>query len=51
MYIVVSRINGIMNMTVVNLIVQVSLGVIVYTVCLFLTKAPIIEQAKMLLKK
>ncbi|MFR0611438.1 flippase [Limosilactobacillus balticus] len=51
MYIVVSRINGIMNMTVVNLIVQVGLGVVVYTVCLFLTKAPIIEQAKALLKK
>ncbi|MBC8743173.1 flippase [Lactobacillus sp. Marseille-P7033] len=51
MYIVVSRINSIMNMTIVNLAVQVGLGVVIYTVGLFLTKAPIINQAKSIIKK
>lgn len=50
MYIVVSRINSIMNMTIVNLIVQILVGVVVYAVCLFITHAPIIQQAKVLLK-
>lgn len=50
MYIVVSRINSIMNMTIVNLIVQVLVGIVVYAVCLFITHAPIIQQAKVLLK-
>ncbi len=51
MYIVVSRINSIMNMTIVNLVVQVGLGVVIYIVGLFLTKAPIINQAKSIIKK
>ena len=50
MYIVVSRINSIMNMTIVNLIVQILVGVVVYAVCLFITHAPIIQQSKVLLK-
>lgn len=50
MYIVVFRINSIMNMTIVNLIVQILVGVVVYAVCLFITHAPIIQQAKVLLK-
>lgn len=50
MYIVVSRINSIMNMTIVNLIVQILVGVVVYAVCLFITHAPIIQQTKVLLK-
>lgn len=51
MYLVVSRINEIMSMTIVNLILQVALGIIIYIGGLFLLKAPIIKQAKSLLKK
>ena len=51
MYLVVSRINEIMNMTIINLILQVALGALVYVVCLFVMRAPIITQAKELLKK
>ncbi|MCC4370871.1 polysaccharide biosynthesis C-terminal domain-containing protein [Limosilactobacillus reuteri] len=51
MYIVVSRINEIMNMTIINLALQVALGIAVYTIGLFLLKAPIIKQAKSLIKK
>ena len=50
-YLVVSRINEIMSMTIVNLILQVALGMIIYIGGLFLLKAPIIKQAKSLLKK
>src|SRR5699024_10097013 len=51
MYIVVSRINEIMNMTIINLDLQVALGIAVYTIGLLLLKAPIIKQAKSLIKK
>lgn len=51
MYLVVSRIDEIMNMTIVNLIIQVVLGAFVYVICLFIMKAPIIMQAKELLNK
>lgn len=51
MYLVVSRINEIMSMTIINLILQVALGALVYVVCLFIMRAPIITQAKKLLKK
>lgn len=51
MYIVVSRINEIMNMTIINLALQVALGIAVYTIGLLLLKAPIIKQAKSLIKK
>lgn len=51
MYLVVSRIDEIMSMTIINLILQVALGALVYVVCLFIMRAPIITQAKELLKK
>lgn len=51
MYLVVSRIDEIMSMTIINLILQVALGALVYVVCLFIMRAPIIMQAKELLKK
>lgn len=51
MYLVVSRINEIMNMTIINLILQVALGALVYVVCLLIMRAPIVTQAKELLKK
>lgn len=51
MYIVVSRIDSIMNMTIVNLALQVLLGAVVYIGCLFVVRAPILSQAKSLLKK
>ena len=51
MYLVVSRINEIMNMTIINLVVQVFVGIAVYGICLFILKAPIIEQAKEMVRK
>lgn len=51
MYVVVLRIDQIMKMSVINLIIQVVIGMIVYGVCLFLFKAPIIGQAKTFLSK
>lgn len=51
MYLVVSRIDEIMSMTIINLILQVALGALVYVICLFIMRAPIITQAKELLKK
>lgn len=51
MYLVVSRIDEIMSMTIINLILQIALGALVYVVCLFIMRAPIITQAKELLKK
>ena len=46
MYLVVSRIDEIMRMTFVNLAIQVALGIVVYAVCLFLLRAPIIKEAQ-----
>lgn len=51
MYIVVSRFNQMMNMNIINLSVQIAMGVIVYIFALFLVKAPVIDQAKKLLNK
>ena len=51
MYIIVSRINLIMSMTIINLALQVALGIFVYVICLFMLKAPILKQAKALIKK
>lgn len=51
MYLVVSRINEIMRMTVINLVLQVALGMLVYILGLFILRAPIINQAKLLLKE
>lgn len=51
MFIVVYRINLTINMTFPNLIIQVIVGAFVYLVGLFVTKAPIIKQAKELLNE
>lgn len=49
MYIVVSRIDGIMRMTFVNLALQVALGIVTYIICLFILRAPIIKEAQKIL--
>ena len=51
MYLVVSRINGVISMKITNLLLEVTLGAAIYVIGLFITKAPIIGQAKALLKK
>lgn len=45
MFIVVYRLALIINMTVVNLIVEVIVGIIVYLLGIILLKAPIVNQA------
>lgn len=50
MFIVVFRINGIMNMSVQNLIVQAIIGMLVYGIGLIIVQAPVLEQAKSLIK-
>ncbi|MFQ9706990.1 MAG: flippase [Limosilactobacillus pontis] len=51
MYLVVSRIDEIMRMTITNLMLQITLGILVYVLGLFILKAPIINQAKLLIKE
>lgn len=51
MFVVVNRVNGMMNMSVVNLIVQIMIGFIIYTVGLVITQAPILTQIMHFLKK
>ena len=51
MFIVVFRLNGIMNMSIQNLIMQALAGMIIYTVGLVVFKAPILDQAKELIEK
>lgn len=51
MYFVVYRLNQIMQMTIINLIIQVALGAIIYITCLFVLHAPVIEQAKTMLDR
>lgn len=51
MYLVVNRLNQIMKMTIINLIIQVIIGAVVYIACLFVFKAPVIKQAKEVLAK
>lgn len=51
MFVIVFRMNEMMQMNIVNLMVQVAVGVIVYGLCLVLLRAPIIGQAKEILKK
>ena len=51
MYFVVYRLNQIMQMTIINLIIQVALGAIIYVTCLFVLHAPVIEQAKTMLDR
>lgn len=50
MFLVVDRFNQMMTMNIVNLVVQVGIGVMVYLVCLVLTQAPIVKQAKEVLR-
>ena len=51
MYLVVSRIDNIMNMSIINLIIQVLIGVVVYVVLVIILHAPIVDQAKELLSQ
>lgn len=49
MYFIVLRLSEIMRMTIVNLAAQVLIGAIIYTVCLILLKAPVVEKAKVII--
>lgn len=51
MYIVISRINNIMSMNALNLIIQVSLGMLIYLVALILVKAPVLKEWRKLTDK
>ena len=51
MFVVVYRINAIMHMNVTNLIIQIIIGALVYSVCIVLTNAPIIAQARKFIHK
>ncbi|MDM8265911.1 flippase [Limosilactobacillus pontis] len=51
MYFVVHSLNQIMNMTIVNLAAQIAIGAVIYIVVLIFIKAPVVGQAKKLLKK
>ncbi|HIS89069.1 TPA: flippase [Candidatus Avigastranaerophilus faecigallinarum] len=51
MYLVVSRIDNIMNMTIANLILQVALGALIYIICIIVLRAPIVNQVKKILKE
>ncbi len=50
MYLVISRINNIINMTIANLILQIALGALIYIICIIALRAPIVKQATNLLK-
>ena len=49
MFVVVFRLDNIMNMNIINLSVQVAIGALVYVCCLLILKAPIVKQAQGLL--
>lgn len=49
MYLVVLRLDQMMTMNIINLIIQVIIGAVIYIACLFILRAPIIKQAKKLL--
>lgn len=49
MYLVVERLNFIMKMNLMNLAFQIIAGFIIYSITLYLIKAPIIQQAKELI--
>ena len=51
MYLVVSRIDKIMNMSIINLAIQVLIGVVVYAVLVIVLHAPIVDQAKKMLSQ
>ena len=38
-------------MNIVNMAIQIFVGMVIYIVCLFILKAPVIEQAKQVLGK
>lgn len=46
MYFVVLRLDEIMNMTIINLAVQVIVGAVVYLICIIVLKAPVVDKAK-----
>ncbi|MBB1124289.1 flippase [Limosilactobacillus albertensis] len=49
MFIIVYRLSNVIQMTIANLILEVSLGAVVYIFALFLFRAPVIEQAQELI--
>lgn len=51
MYIVVARFNQMMAMNIVSLAIQITLGIVIYVIALFVVKAPVISQAKKILNK
>ena len=51
MFIIVYRLNQIMNMNIFNLIVQIAIGIGIYILGLVILKAPIINNAKAMLKR
>ncbi|AZI18884.1 flippase [Limosilactobacillus fermentum] len=51
MFLVVNRICDVMTMNIVNMAIQIFVGTVIYVVCLFILKAPVIEQAKQVLGK
>lgn len=51
MYIIVSRVNNIFNMNFGTLLLEVVLGFIIYIILAFLLRAPIINNARALIKK
>lgn len=51
MFVVVYRFNQMMRMSIPNLLVQVVIGALVYCTGVFLLRAPIIKQARQLLKR
>lgn len=50
MFVIVYRFNQMMRMSIPNLVVQVIIGTLVYSIGIFLLRAPIIKQARQLLK-
>lgn len=51
MFLVVNRICDVMTMNIVNMAIQIFVGTVIYVACLFILKAPVIEQAKQVLGK
>ena len=51
MFIVVYRLALIINMTVINLAIEVVIGMVVYMLGIILLKAPIVDQAITLIQK
>lgn len=51
MFVIVYRLNQIMRMNVINLLVQIVIGTLTYVAVIIIVKAPIVKQAKQLIKK